>query len=359
MNKNDKEFFWALDGFRGIAAISVVIYHISRTLGPKLLPNAYLAVDFFFLLSGFVIAHTYEQRLQVGLGWMPFMRRRLERLYPLFFLGITAPLVLIFLQAFAGQIHLGRSLALSSYGFHVLMLPTPPFLLGDNPWVFPLNGAAWSLSLEIAVNALFALGLFQIAPRNFLILTLGCALLLVVATLHYNDINTGSGWKNYWGGWTRVLWSFFAGIVLYRAFRHSESRTLPAWVAVALGLGILTIFHVPGLSTLGELACVFLAFPYVVWMGARVKLEGSPKALAAWLGLVSYAVYITHMPVLNTLELIYFVMGIDPVQHLMATIALWTVFCVLAAWTLHHIYDVPMRRFLAKKFLTHRRIEPA
>src|SRR5580698_9043340 len=87
--------FSALDGLRGVAAISIVVFHYSQNLGWELLPNAYLAVDFFFMLSGFVLAHAYEARLRSGQAVAEFMQRRLIRLYPLYWLGTTLPVALI------------------------------------------------------------------------------------------------------------------------------------------------------------------------------------------------------------------------------------------------------------------------
>src|ERR1700722_3197255 len=131
--------FSALDGLRGVAAISIVVFHYSQNLGWELLPNAYLAVDFFFMLSGFVIAHAYEARLRSGQTVAEFMQRRLIRLYPLYWLGTTLPIILIAVAAWFGESHPAGTLTAASYFLGLLFLPTPSNLSVFGSRVFPLN----------------------------------------------------------------------------------------------------------------------------------------------------------------------------------------------------------------------------
>jgi peptidoglycan/LPS O-acetylase OafA/YrhL len=79
--------FATLDGLRGVAAIAVTSLHFRFELGKFLLPHSYLAVDFFFVLSGFVLAYAYEDRLSEGMKPIQFLRLRVIRLYPLYLIG--------------------------------------------------------------------------------------------------------------------------------------------------------------------------------------------------------------------------------------------------------------------------------
>jgi peptidoglycan/LPS O-acetylase OafA/YrhL len=84
--------FPAMDGIRGIAAILVALFHFRATFlhyDNNVIGDGYLAVDLFFVLSGFVLAHAYEHRFARGMTTFEFMRARVIRLYPLYFVGLA------------------------------------------------------------------------------------------------------------------------------------------------------------------------------------------------------------------------------------------------------------------------------
>jgi peptidoglycan/LPS O-acetylase OafA/YrhL len=341
--------FVTLDGLRGVAAITVVIFHYSIHLGHPLLPNAYLAVDFFFALSGFVIAHAYERKLRAGQGFASFMRKRLVRLYPLYWIGITLPLALVWLQTALHLPHANRPLAIASYLFGLGFLPVPDALTSVKGSVFPLNDPAWSLSLEIAVNALYALGCARLTDRRLAALLAFAGLALAAAAFTYHGLAVGNDWPSYLGGWARVLWSFFAGIMLYRLYCRRQRGALPTWVAVPLVLAVVGLFAVGDTGPLFGLINAVVCFPLIIWIGARVDLAGAGARLASWFGLTSYALYITHLPILFLGLILAGVLQFDPTRSVGPSLIVAVGGALGIAWLLDRIYDVPVRRLLSRR----------
>lgn len=338
--------FVALDGLRGVAAISVLLFHYGIHLGWNFLPNASLAVDFFFALSGFVIAHAYEKRLRAGQSFGDFMRRRVIRLYPLYWVGLTLPLLLIGLEAAFQLPHFNRTRTFAAYLFGLLFLPTPSALSPVDDFVFPLNDPAWSLSLEIGANALYAAFAIKLTDRRLTALILIAAAALVASALTWHGLDLGNTWSQYLGGWARVLWSFFAGILLYRLYDRRERRALTPWAGIVLILAILAIFALPRSGPAMGLASALVLFPAIIWIGAKVRLTGPASRIASWLGTTSYALYITHVPLLGLGLLACRLLGIEPERAFLPSILVGAVGALAVAWLLDGVFDVPVRRML-------------
>ena len=196
--------FSMLDGRRGVAAVIVVLFHYSWFLGWQIVPNAYLAVDFFFVLSGFVIAHAYEARLLAGQTLGDFLRTRLVRLYPLYWLGLTIPVGLVAVETWLGQPHLQRTLVATSYLFGAALLPAPDSLSVMPFRVFPLNAPAWSLSVEIGINAIYAATVKSLSTGRLVVVAFAAGVGLVALCVYFQSANLGYSWSNYIGGWFRV-----------------------------------------------------------------------------------------------------------------------------------------------------------
>lgn len=153
----DKRVFHALDAGRGIAALVVVIFHLPASVRGSAFGSGELAVDFFFALSGFVLAHVYNDQLATGrINVRQFMVARLVRLYPLYLLSLLTLLIaLVCLRVFSQPIPWSNTALLGKLPFALFMLPLPT--LDPDGYLYPFNVAAWSILLEIAVNLLFAI----------------------------------------------------------------------------------------------------------------------------------------------------------------------------------------------------------
>lgn len=151
--KNERHHFLALDGLRGVAAFIVMSFHGCAIFGiSNVVNSAYMAVDFFFLLSGFVIAYAYDQRLSgKSMTWWQFMTARMIRLYPMLFVGTAAGLfVFVALQIRHAEFGIVISLLAGMGSFALL-----PVGLVLSTIAYPVNLPVWSLFFEFSVNALY------------------------------------------------------------------------------------------------------------------------------------------------------------------------------------------------------------
>lgn len=265
-----------LDGLRGIAALSVVGYHAGIVFGGfEVFDRSYLAVDFFFMLSGYVMARTYEQAFGEGLTPARFVWKRYLRLWPPMAVGAILGLAVFMLR----DKPLGSSLAIFATTF--LMMPNPIF----RP--FFTNSPAWSIFFELFANGLHAMLLWRVRMRFLLALALASLVLLAVWST--GNISLGHNPETFIGGFARVLLPYCIGIALWRTnLRHDQ----PAWLAYpALAAGLLFL----PVGVAADFAFVCLVCPLVIIFGTG---KGS-RACAAALGKLSFPLYAVHFPALR------------------------------------------------------------
>ncbi|WP_235035461.1 acyltransferase, partial [Roseomonas sp. 18066] len=343
-----RRFFHTLDGLRGAAALAVVILHDPGFVLPLVMPSAYLAVDFFFLLSGFVLAHAYGSRLAGGLTLRRFLRDRLVRFYPLYFLGLMVGAVsgAVALALGGGSMETLQGL-LIALGTGLAFLPSPT--AHETPGIFPLNSPGWSLFFELLVNMLFACLLPYLSLRRLLAITLLAAVALVWSVLEYGNLDTGSAWFNVWGGFARVGFSFFAGVLLYRLHRQGFVTSRLAWMLPLLLMAILMVEVPPEYRRLFDLAMVMLAFPALLLVSSMLEPGRFLAPVFLRLGALSFPIYAIHFPVQELLRRCVRFLDIDPVE-----LAPWAGLVVLPAmiavslWLARH-YDRPLQRRLRQR----------
>jgi peptidoglycan/LPS O-acetylase OafA/YrhL len=278
--------FATLDLLRGIAALSVVTMHFDKELGYSLLPHSYLAVDFFFVLSGFVLAHAYEQRLLSYMTGFQFLRIRLIRLYPLYLIGTVIGIAAIMST---GGLGFSTKETLLQVTFALAFLPDP-----RQGRIYPFDGPAWSLFFELAANTAYAFLILHLTNRRLVFAAIAS---LSIAAIWFGEINIGYSSINFLGGFLRVGFGFFAGVLIYRLWQASTWRpALPLW---CLGMALVLIFAVgqPPTKTPTQGAYDFLAvliFPLIVYFGASQEPSPLFRPICLWVGGVSYALYITH-----------------------------------------------------------------
>ena len=345
-----KHSFVLLDALRGAAALCVVVFHYTGRLYNHTLdwpPSAFLAVDFFFLLSGFVIMHAYAARLQSGLLPTQFIIWRLIRLYPLYFLGTTIPIA-------ASLLTDTPALPPLSYFLSLAFLPTPPQYVDVTKifGLFPHNSPSWTLSLEIGINLVFALICMHMTTRRWRYLVVVAGFCLLGAFWQFHDASLGWSWQSYWCGVARILFSFFAGVLLYNYYQTRQPEPIAAAWGIALVALLFITLNMPH-SSLGYavIAC-FLFFPLIVWYGARVAVPASMTGFCRWVGRLSYVLYITHDPLLDVFISVATRMKINFYPHPRMTSCAFTICAIVAASFLDRFYDVPIRTYLAQKFRT-------
>ena len=334
--------YWTLDAMRGVAALAVFCLHAGALINPVRLPHAYLAVDLFFLLSGFVIDHAYRDRLASGMSVRAFVVARYVRLYPLYLVGMAVGASAAMVAMLAGRGVLsgtGYGIALVS---GLLMLPSPTWP-GDASLV-PFNYPGWSLLFEMAINIAFAMTWrwWRLPVLVPFVVAAGFALCWTSWT--YGSIDFGAMWLHPWIGFVRVTFAFTLGVVLHRAMPVRPYLGLAAWPVPFLAIPLFLGFG----GAEGDLLIILFAFPILILLAATVEPTAG-RPVFALLGTVSYPLYVIHIPLMQLLERAMTVLRIDK-----AAVAPWAGlalggFVVALAWALDRWYDVPVRRWLTMR----------
>ena len=353
-----QEHYVFLDGLRGVAAILVLLLHWFDGNGVSAFGSSLLAVDFFFLLSGFVIAYSYEEKLRRGREQVPFLRLRLIRLYPLLLLGVVFGFArgAILLFEKTGQF-VDNDLLLDLLGSAFLI---PGNLSWENLF-FPINTPLWSLHFEVLAYVAFYFFLHRAQNWQLfliaLVASMGC--FAWAASTYGVAPATGlldSRYEGYVFGLSRVSLSFVAGTLLFR-FREPLSRfRLPSGVWLTALLILPLMLPKPLLHPILVLLLLVIAFPYVIAAGMRVRLEGGAKRIAAVLGDMSYPLYVIHVPLIWTMSGIVKRMHFGFEDYVYNGIVILPTILVLSyiafVW-----YDRPVRKYL--RAAMKRRAQPA
>ncbi len=369
-----------LDGLRGVAAMLVVAFHLFETYSPgptqQIINHGYLAVDFFFVLSGFVIGYAYDDRWHGTrrMSTWNFAKRRLVRLHPMLVCGTLIGAALFFFTDGGDFARVGSTplwMFALCLAMGCLMLPTPPSL-DIRGWgeVNSFNGSSWSLMWEYVANILYALVIRRF-PNWLLAVMVACSAVMtadLALNLDLTGLLQARSWAAYTviGGWSltpdqlyigiaRLFYPFFAGLLLSRMGRLVAVRG-GFWWCSAIVVAVLAWPHIGGSEPNAfdgayQLAAILLVFPLVVLMGAGSSTtDQRSAALCKWLGEISYPLYITHYP------WIYLHMtwaashqNAPAHVHIMVAVSLFVV-TIAMAWATLRLWDEPVRAWLKKKW---------
>ena len=321
---NTKPHYELLDGLRGVAALLVVIYHIfeglafaqaTNVVGSGIittLNHGHIAVDFFFILSGFVISYAYDDRWgKMSIGG--FFKRRLIRLHPMLVMGAVIGAVAFIA---VGCERWDGSIAPISWVMTAMLLtmclipavPGAPYEVRGNGEMFPLNGPTWSLFFEYLGNICYALFMRRMSTKILATFTL--ILGIVHAWFFVGDVSgydmIGVGWTidkvNFCGGFVRMLFPFSMGMLLARTFTPQKVKGA-FWICSVMLVALFAVPYIPSdggisLNSLYEFVCIALIFPLLVWLGACGTAEGGLSRINKTLGELSYPLYIVHYPIM-------------------------------------------------------------
>lgn len=368
--KDSKPHYALLDGLRGVATLLVVWYHIFEGFqftGNKpvidFINHGYLAVDFFFILSGFVVGYAYDNRWGKTLTLGGFFRRRLIRLQPMVCMGAVigaASFLLSGMERWDGT-HATLWLTFLAFVCGCLMLPALPGMpreVRGNGEMFPLNGPCWSLFFEYVGNIVYALFIRRLSTRLLALLSfaLCCALAWFAVTDQSGYGSIGVGWTvdrtNILGGSLRMLCPFTMGLLLSRIFKPIHYARGAFWTSAAL---LLIIFHVSyiysdgalSLNGMFEAACIIAVFPLVVWYAASGKTtDEASTRICRFLGDISYPLYIVHYPLMYAFYM-WLIKTHQYTLHETWPAALAAVSAsIILAWLCLKLYDMPIRKWL-------------
>ncbi|MHA4894241.1 acyltransferase family protein [Pedobacter sp. PWIIR3] len=344
-----KQHFEVLDGLRGLAAVAVVIFHYMEWVftdpSQNFIGHGFLAVDFFFCLSGFVIGYAYDDRIG-KMGVLEFFKSRLIRLHPMIIFGSVLGLITFLLDPFAGHPELyttGKTIwiFLSS----ILLLPYPVMEeRGFNN--FGLNAPAWSLFWEYVANVIYVIVLFRIVKKALLALILVAAAILCFVSYRAGNLIGGWDGKSFWDGGARIFYSFVAGLAIYRFNWIIKNKLGFLGICILLSLAFL----MPGSkwNWLTEPAIVLFYFPLLIALGAGATSTQILKKLCVFSGKISYPLYMTHYAFLWMFGN-YYTSHKPGAEQLTLIVITAVILSIGFAYLVMIMYDIPLRRYLSTK----------
>ena len=373
-----KPHYNILDGLRGVAALMVVWFHVFEAFATshvdQRINHGYLAVDFFFVLSGFVIGYAYDDRWDRMTTW-DFFKRRLVRLHPMVIMGTLLGASLFYFSACSAfpmvmQTPWWNVLLMTLLG--CLMFPTPTSWDIRGWWeTNALNGPTWSLMWEYIANVLYALFI-----RRFSKLALGifvglsaCLTLDVTLNIDTFGLLSSRGEAAYTliGGWSltpgqlyigisRLLYPFFMGLLLSRIGKLVKVKRGFYWCSLLVTV-ILVMPRIGGetsqwMNGVYEAVSVLALFPLIVAMGAGSNVTGKRSvALCKFLGELSYPLYITHFPLIY-MQIAWARNNPDAPagMHLFIAVSVF-VLSIAIAYACLKLYDEPVREWLKQHWL--------
>ena len=359
-----------LDGMRGVAALMVLLYHLfndakSFYVWPTPVPeffHGFLGVDFFFILSGFVMGYAYDRQWTDGMTLGGFVRRRLIRLHPMVVMGVLIGTACFLVQGSTrwDGTEVGIQAVMLATLLALFLIPSPAGLdVRGNTESFPLNGPHWSLFFEYIGSLLYGLMLHRLSERWLRVWVAGSICSLAAFALLMPDGGVAYGWSseptNMLGGALRMLYAYPMGLLMARVFRHRNPRLLRGHVFLLGSLALVVLLGMPLLpagdaETIYQLVCLLSLFPALIWFSARGTVSGWRQQLVSFLGRLSYPLYAVHFPFVY---LFIAWVGRDghpydgysqPWLPLLLTFAVSLIVAVLSML----LYDEPLRRFLSK-----------
>ena len=360
-----KPHYHILDGLRGVAAFTVVCFHLFEAYATSHLDqkinHGYLAVDFFFILSGFVVAYAYDDRWKT-MTIKDFIKRRFIRLHPMVVIGAIIGAITFYFQGCSAWDVSKVSvpmLFVATFINACLIPATPNFEIRGVGEMFPLNGPSWSLLFEYIGTILYAFFIRKLSTKalSILVFLAGCGLAAFAIWGPYGDICVGFSLTgdNIIGGSLRLLFSFPAGLLLFRVFKPVQVKGV-FWIG---SLSIVILSAVPRIggsenlwmNGLYDTICVAVFFPLLVYLGASGKTTDQlTTRLCKFLGDISYPLYMVHYPFIYLYYAWVKNKNLTFEQSLPGALAL-VIGSVVLAYLCLKLYDEPVRQFLTKRLL--------
>lgn len=326
---------------RGIASVSVMLFHLT-ILGVPISSHGYLAVDFFFMLSGFVLAHSYTDKLH-DISFSRFLKLRLIRIMPLSVLGLLLGSSYFLLRYFTQRQSLYGLFDIAfATVFNLLLLPKPWITSAPTDTIFPSNTPLWSLSLEMLINLVWAFWLFRARKYLLISVVIVSGVLLLLFVTHRGSADFGATWPTYLGGMSRVVFGFFSGVIIWH---NRPMATKPKRYALFAALLLACIFFVPECGPWFDVIVIGLAFPAIIIV-ATSSNYGSETRLFSFVGQISYPLYVTHVPLFMFAAGMTKIFRIDDQTYIVAATAI--LISIIISFALDRLYDRPVRRVISK-----------
>ena len=341
--------FETFDVLRGVAALAVIFFHLGQlSLGKQIFPRGYLAVDLFFMLSGFVVGHSYESALRAGMPWRTFAVKRLIRLYPLALLGAIVGLGVLVTKWHWYPLHVETLPNILVSGLlNSFMLPTLFGGEASRHVLFPGNPPLWSLFFEMVINLSWAWAGVRMRTWTLTIFVIVSGGIMTLLAMHFQTLNMGFDVATFAGGLARVCFGFPLGVLIFRLhgkFRLPASPLMPGLLVLVL----CAVFALPPVTQQPDSPVWDIAFVLMV-LPAITAIASGPSAcgrIGEWLGLTSYPLYALHYPILVVMAG-GAKFGLQRLNvHVTSAISISAV--LLLACAALYLYDEPLRRRLSR-----------
>lgn len=367
---DSKPHYELLDGLRGVAALMVLWYHVFEGFATSPVDqnfnHGYLAVDFFFILSGFVVGYAYDDRWKTTMTTTNFFKRRLIRLQPMVILGAVLGAITFCIQGSEqwDGTKVSLSMVMLALLLNLFLIPAIPGTGSEvrgNGEMYPLNGPTWSLFFEYIGNIMYALFIHKMSTKALRILVIlagiGLASFAIGNLSGYGHL--GVGWPlvdyNLIGGFLRVLFSFSIGLLMSRNFKPLKIRGA-FWICSVVMFGLFAVPHIGGMESpwmngIYDSLCTIVFFPMLVYLGASGKTTDKVSSkICKFLGDISYPVYIVHYPFMYLFYSWLWKNELTFAETWPVAVGL-IVGNILLAYAALKLYDEPVRRWLSRKYL--------
>ena len=366
-----------LDGLRGVAALIVVAFHLFETYskGPvfQIINHGYLAVDFFFVLSGFVIGYAYDDRWDKMTTW-GFFKRRLVRLHPMVIMGTVLGGLLYFLSDCSSfplikNTSCERLIMIMMVALTMIPISTKMDIRGWGE-TNPLDGPAWSLQWEYIANILYATIIRHFSKTLLFIFLIFAAFLTLNLAMNWDILHVlqARSYAAYTviGGWSltpgqisialsRLLYPFFAGLLISRINKLIKVRAGFWWCSLLIA-AILVMPIIGGadkmwMNGIYESISIIVIFPLIVLMGAGSNVTGRTVNVCKFFGEISYPLYIIHYPLVYLQ--VAWVSNHPEAKlgtHIFVSVSIYLL-AIATSYACLKLYDIPVRKWLKENWL--------
>jgi peptidoglycan/LPS O-acetylase OafA/YrhL len=338
---HEKKRVFELDLVRGLAAIIVVIFHTPQFFGGFSIPHGYLAVDLFFMLSGWVMTHSYRLRILEGMSFRSFCIARFARLYPLYILSLLIALTyqsFVLLKGHSGDIKIACLVP------NLIMVPC----IGGGA-IFPFDTPAWSIFWEIFAN-IFWFALLHIAVRREVVIYLISIVISISIIYNQNAWLGGFDSSNFIDGSIRALMGFYCGCLIYDFWESKKARyVIFATIITSTAFFIINLTNGIFDKTLGiDLLIVFTVAPLIILICSHYKFGIHEKSLGAWIGDISYSIYLLHLPLSYFFQSTIKRIGYTIPSNITIGVVFLLIIMLIGA-TVYKFFEIPSRRLLVSK----------
>lgn len=372
-----KPHYQLLDGLRGAAALMVVWYHVFEGFAfaqggtIDVFNHGHLGVDFFFMLSGFVISYAYDDRWQSDnkekLTIANFFKRRLIRLHPMLIIGAVIGCITFLLQ---GGVKWDGTETESQWIITALMLtmlfvpayPGTGYDVRGNGEMYSLNGPSWSLFFEYIGNIIYALLIRRLSNKALgtLVALTGIIWVWFIAADVSGYDMIGIGWTldktNFFGGLLRMMFPFSLGMLMARNFKPIKIKGI-FWISIIVLFILFSMPYIPkngniSLNGLYELFCIVFVFPVIVWLAASGNTgDATSTKVCSFLGDISYPLYIVHYPIMYLFYAWLIENKLYTLEETWPVVIMVIAINITLAYASLKLYDEPVRRWLTKKII--------